>query len=711
MSSAMTFRGDINGLRAIAVLAVVTNHFWAAPAGGFVGVDIFFVISGFLITGQLVKMAEQDGRVSFSKFYRKRVRRIVPAATVTLLVTVGVGYLILRASAATSVAIDAFWSALSLGNWRFASAGTDYWAESDQASPLQHFWSLAVEEQYYVVWPILISVVTFFVVRAARHRLRVALIAVVSAVIMASFAWAVFETAQHEAFAYFNTFSRAWELGIGSLLALVPALGRMLRRPGRIALTWVGLLGLGIAVGMSYEGVPFPGPGAALAVLATAAVIIGGGHGDREPFILTNPLSKYVGEISFSLYLWHFPALVYTAVFIEAGSWQYFAVALGAAFLCAVVSYHLIESPIRRSTWLTDAGWRRPAFASVTSRIVLVAVVATLIAVPGWVASARQASATQALVTQIASEAAATRAATSATEGGSADEAAAPATALQSLAAEIAAATKATAWPETLTPSLETVATDGLPREQAAAGCEQTDVTDPESCRFGNLDSDKTMVVVGSSVGLALLPTVAAAYGDEYLIRGFTMIGCPMLDIETSDKDAQAQQACLEQRDATVQAINELKPAVILVTHSYSGIAGLVSGATGQAASAEWQAAAESFLTKTAPSESRVVFSPSAPAGKPVGTCATKFSSPEDCRFKVDAPYKLAQAAESAAAASSGGRARIIDTKGLFCTTANLCPAFVGDTLVKRDDVHGTPQYGAKIAPAFRELLDPELVP
>lgn len=696
-----TFRNDINGLRAVAVLAVVVNHLTGYPLGGFVGVDIFFVISGYLITGQLVRAVETTGRVGYSDFYRKRIRRIMPAALVTLVVTVAAAFVIMRTAAAKGVAVDAIWSALSLGNWHFAAVGTDYWAESANASPLQHFWSLAVEEQYYLVWPVLITVVALLVGRSAPHVIRRALLVAVGLVVVVSFGWAMVESAQHETFAYFNTASRAWELGAGSALAIAPRFARGLGRAGHVVLTWAGLVGLGVAIALDYSGVAFPGPGAAVAVLATCAVIAGGAHGGKAPWLLRNPVSRYLGEISYSLYLWHFPVIVFLAVFMDAASWPYTVVVLAASFALAVLSFHFVETPVRRSSWLVDGWFRRPDFSRPSVKIGIVSLAAVFVVSMTAAAEFRQRAETASVTARIASE----QTAAPSAEGTEGDTT----SAVQSLRTQIAAATKLQSWPEKLTPSLDDVLTEGLPKVQNAAGCEKTDVSDPTSCRFGNTDSDKMLVAVGNSTGLTGLPGLIKAYGDEYTIRGLTMSGCSMLDLDAKTDDAAFRAECLEQRAAVRQAVNDLKPDIVVLTHTYSGIDALVSGATGAAATAEWQTAAEKFLSDTTASGSKVVFLPAPPAGTEIATCATNFNGPSDCTTKIPASYKWGEAAEQNAARGSDGRAVFVSTRALYCTGSGECPPIVADIIVKRDSGHVTPQYSEFTAPAIRELVDAAL--
>ena len=222
-------RDDIQGLRAVAVLLVVLNHAGVSfLRGGYIGVDVFFVLSGFLITGILLAGAVKRGHVSLVDFYSRRARRIVPAATLTLVVTTIVAYELLNYVRAKQTVWDSLWASLFAANIRFAHQGADYFSQGQPPSPVQHYWSLSVEEQFYFVWPTLLSLALFgFVLGRARRRrvggtpmitkwaVRRLLIAIVVATI-ASLVWSIHETSTLPAAAYFSTFARVWELGLGA---------------------------------------------------------------------------------------------------------------------------------------------------------------------------------------------------------------------------------------------------------------------------------------------------------------------------------------------------------------------------------------------------------------------------------------------------------------------------------------------------------------
>ncbi|WP_378148167.1 acyltransferase family protein [Cnuibacter sp. UC19_7] len=380
-STARALRPDIQGLRALAVVAVILDHAIGWPLGGFVGVDVFFVISGFLITGLLLRDLERTGRVSFRDFYAKRMRRILPAALVVLAVTAGVGFVVFNVTRAWQTVWDAVYSLVFVANWRFAAQGTDYFHASDAVSPLQHFWSLSVEEQFYLVWPGLVMLLLLLLPAALRRgapasasasgagsasarasvsasRMRAVRIVVgvaAAIVVAASFGWAVVQTGSDPTVAYFSTLTRAWELALGAVLAA--ALPLLLRLPSvlRAVLGWVGLAGI-VASFFVIDGgsTPFPGPGAALPVVATAVLIAGGVGGGRQRhlFPLTNPVSVFVGDMSYSLYLWHFPVIVFFAVLLPTPGPTTTGIVLATIGALALVSYFLVEQPLHRSPLL-----------------------------------------------------------------------------------------------------------------------------------------------------------------------------------------------------------------------------------------------------------------------------------------------------------------------------------------------------------------------
>jgi peptidoglycan/LPS O-acetylase OafA/YrhL len=243
------FRLDIQGLRAIAVVMVVIYHLRpSALPGGFAGVDVFFVISGYLITGHLWRGYERTGKVGLADFWGRRARRLVPAAALVLTVTWIASRIIQPAAQLADTAQQILASALYYQNWQLSANAVNYLKSGDAASPVQHFWSLSVEEQFYIVWPLFFLIAAFLApvftarrsesgrearrTRRARARGTVALV-LTAALVIASLAYSVYETKVNPAAAYFVTTTRMWELGIGGLLAIAPAgLTRTVARQG-----------------------------------------------------------------------------------------------------------------------------------------------------------------------------------------------------------------------------------------------------------------------------------------------------------------------------------------------------------------------------------------------------------------------------------------------------------------------------------------------
>ena len=332
-----TFRPDVEGLRAVAVGAVVLFHAGVPGiAGGYVGVDVFFVISGFLITSLMLREVAATGRLSLARFYGRRARRILPASALVLIVTTLAGYHWLGFLRGGEVAADATWAALFAANLRFAGQGVDYLASQAAPSPMQHFWSLAVEEQFYFVWPAALVVLLWCGRRRALHIC-------LGVAVGASFALSAAQSGG--TWSYFSPLTRAWELGAGCLLAL--AAGRLGRIPDRLAtpMAGVGLALIAVAAFTFDDTTMFPGYAAALPVLGAVLVLAGRGDG-----VLGRAPLQWLGRLSYSLYLWHWPVLVIAAqAYGGTPPPPARALLVLLSVALAAVTYVCLEDPIRRS--------------------------------------------------------------------------------------------------------------------------------------------------------------------------------------------------------------------------------------------------------------------------------------------------------------------------------------------------------------------------
>jgi peptidoglycan/LPS O-acetylase OafA/YrhL len=354
------FRPDVEGLRAVAVLLVVLYHAGIRPfTGGYVGVDVFFVISGFVITGLLLRERAVTGRTSVLSFYARRCRRILPAAALVVVATLWATYHWLGFIRGEQVVADARAAALFVANFHFISLQTNYLTAQRPPSPLQNLWSLSVEEQFYLVYPTFFILLGALATASRRIAFRTVLAVGLSLVIAASLAWSIHQTATNATAAYFSPLTHAWELALGALVAVGTAVLASLPKPVAAALTWGGVAAILVAATAYSDATSYPGIAVALPVVGTACVIAGGTPIPRfgAEFVLRQRVMQWFGKLSYSLYLWHWPLLAIAAE--HAGHELSTASALGwvvVAVALSVVTYTLVENPIRRGRRLS----RRP---------------------------------------------------------------------------------------------------------------------------------------------------------------------------------------------------------------------------------------------------------------------------------------------------------------------------------------------------------------
>ena len=353
------FQPHIQGLRAIAVLLVVVYHFYPGRlSGGYIGVDIFFVISGFLITGQLARELQRTGRIALPGFWAKRARRLLPASIVVLLFSTLATLFLLPLSGLVASLREILASTFYVENWALAAGSVNYLASSDE-SLVQHYWSLSLEEQFYVIWPLLLLGATWLGARFAAERRWAFLVGVVVAVSALSLLSSVLYTASNPSEAYFATFTRMWEFGVGALVALLPRF----RPRGALATNVVGYTGLAVILACGYfydRTTPFPGWLALIPVLGTAAVLMADQRERRLDVgsVLSTRPAQFVGDISYSLYLWHWPLIVIAPFIPGWGLGTINRIVLFiACFVLGWLTKKFVEDPTRGWSYLTS---RRP---------------------------------------------------------------------------------------------------------------------------------------------------------------------------------------------------------------------------------------------------------------------------------------------------------------------------------------------------------------
>lgn len=704
------FRLDIQGLRAIAVLAVVAEHVLGWPHGGFVGVDIFFVISGFLITGLLLRELDRTGTISFRGFYARRVRRLLPAAVTVLAFTVVMGFALFTSSRARVIGVDAVWSLLFVSNWHFAAAGTDYFLQGAATSPLQHFWTLSVEEQFYFVWPwLLLGVCLVVSSRALGRRLTNRQIAAALIVVLgiASLAWGLAASAESPTSAYFSTVTRVWELGVGALVAAcLPWIARWRRMPRR-TLQVLGLGGIAAAFIVIHPESTFPAPWGLLPVLATAAVIVGGANGPG-PRVLTKPPAVYVGTISYSLYLWHFPLYVFALSAWPRQDALWYAAVLLAITGASVASYHLVEKPVLDSSWLLPraaSSDRRSTYREWRAKVA-----------PSWKVG------TFALVAAIAATTVMTLIVVNRPPVNSpvAAPMIAPRADHEALAArfpqaaalqtKVAEALAATSWPE-LDPPLDMIDAKAKAEEWVEDGCLAAGsevFPAPGSCVYGT--GDRQAALIGDSMAISYAPALRAALGEEWTVRVLTMQQCPFAFVSVIQSDGEYHEGCDKFHQGVLEQLGD-DLDLIVATQTDTNVGRMVSTARGLARHTEMEEGLIRALTELRRTGASIVVLTTPPATASISECATAFSRPADCISEVREIHLVnGRTLEKAVAAVNDG-VHLINADTWYCSADNWCPVFIGNHAVRADEAHLTHAFSVSLGPVLAETLEHLAVP
>lgn len=677
------YRSDLQGVRAIAVLLVLLYHSQIPLfSGGFIGVDVFFVLSGFLITGIVAREVHETAGFSLSRFYGRRVVRIVPAATVVLVFVAITSFLWLPVTRWRSIAAEIAGSALYVSNWQFA-ASTNYLNAEAAPSPLQHFWSLAVEEQYYLIWPALLLFGVFLITRRARRlevgartapMIRFAAV-LMTVITVSSFAFSLIAMKYWPASAYFITPTRLWELGVGSLLALaVPHLRNL-----ATALKWVLVLSGATAVlaaGVLYDrSTPFPGATALVPVLGTAAIIAGGlpsDAGARIRSVLDAPVLVWIGNHSYSLYLWHWPLIV-----LAEGVFGYVNPAMLAtiATLSAVPAYlstRFIENPLLRRRALRDS----PAQAL---RLGAAAIVVSLVSAAALLAV---------LTLQV---------------GRSADSPSQVQGASALSPGEIPA--EVTAIPDDLMPSLVDAAADN-PRIYAE-GCHlEVSETKPKECSYGK-DSAPLILLTGDSHAAQWFPALEALSAERgYHLVSMTKSSCPFvaITIELVDGDRPYTE-CAQWNENVREYIAATRPVAV-----FTGTLGSYLPSEGASADSTLETGLRQSWEWTAKQGSRVIALVDTPYMiSNVPECLARHTNdPSVCRTPSSDAFP--HSGLETRAAEGLQSVDVIDLNGRICP-GRMCEPIIGNALVYRDQHHLSATYARTLAPYLEEKTEALLPP
>ncbi len=723
------FRPDLEGLRGVAILLVLLFHAdLLGVTGGFIGVDVFFVLSGFLITGLLLRERERTGRIALRAFYARRARRILPAAAVVLLVTLAAAWFVLDPLDLQRVAGDAIAVALSVGNVRFALSATDYFASDTLPSPLLHYWSLGVEEQFYLLWPALLIVVMLVAARVRRPRAGAAVALALLAVVSCAAALALTEPAQ--AWAFYSLPTRAWQLALGGFLAAIaPQLGRVSTRL-LAPVGWLGLAAIVAAALVIDPGTAYPGTAALVPALGAAAVIAAGEGRFAVGRLLAVAPMRFLGRISYSLYLVHWPLLVLPAAGLaldevlpdqERAALAVLAIALGWA------SYRWIEAPIHRGVRFALPA---PRTLKVAGAVIAICALASLDLglAAGRIVATEGGAASVASVDQGGGDEGGDSAATD--EGGTAgsDEGENPVASddgatLPPDETEGPTPTSTAAGP----PSMPSVTSRPHPsgpqplpagvRPSLGQASDDKEVLEQNGCTLGNLqvqlrtcvygdpNGNKTVVLVGDSHAAAWFPAVqGVALARHWRLIPYTKLSCRFMDIRQVSRIMKREYTeCETWRQVVIQRLQQLRPDLVIVTSAREPQPVFAIDADPYR-----QGAAMARLVAQIPSKVVILVDnpwsrfdvPACISGhvNDVTPCETSR------RVALSSRYRIV---ETTAAKLTG--ATVVDLTPQICPYSP-CPVVLSRMIVYRDSHHLTATFAASLAPALAARL-PSLAP
>ncbi|HEY9290054.1 MAG TPA: acyltransferase family protein [Microlunatus sp.] len=678
------FLPEIQALRALAVLLVIAYHLRPdLVPGGFIGVDVFFVISGYLITRQMLREVQETGRLRLLHFWANRARRILPAGLLVILLIVLTATFVVPVTEWHDLGQQAIASVFYLQNWVLAAQSVDYSNSDNAATPFQHFWSLAVEEQFYLLWPLLVVIAAQWALRLRRSRsqvlqrrparaswpvLRRNLLVLFGVLVIGSFVDSWYQVATADAAAYFVTTTRLWELGVGGILAILLRYTDRLRLL-RSALASAGLVAIGIGAFAFTASTPFPGPAALLPTLGAAGVIIAGrtsGPIGWDRAFGWAPV-QWVGNISYSLYLWHFPVAVYFTDL--AGRRPTGLESLGLVMIMivgAAGSYYWLERPIRTAPWARRSDPRALIAAGLT--MLLVASTTSLF----WIRSSDQEQTWDSASSRVQAR----------IQDGS------PVGAALTRDGKYRAFIGAD---RAMLPNPITAKTKDQFLDTVEGRCEPKR-TDPlaRRCDFGEPQGKITVAVVGDSHARMYTPAVlAAAHRHGWRVVTYIRNSCPYSHTARIFPDAES---CLASNRSTAQRLKKLHPDVVVTAffagsrfvddgRQWAGTAGL---------GAAWRELTDDGI--------RVVAIQDSPAPrKDVLACVSEhYRHPQGCSNRRSDAIKGRGILQPAARGVAG--VTVLTMTDRFCSTT-VCPAVIGDVLVYIDGNHISRTYSRTLAP------------
>ncbi len=672
MHAAAAPRRDIQALRAIAVTLVVVYHFWPEGlTGGYVGVDVFFVISGFLITLHLLQKPIRGARDLFS-FWARRVRRLIPAASLVLVVTLAASLVWLPSTVHARVAQEVMASSLYVENWWLALSSTDYLATDQLHSPTQHYWSLSVEEQFYILWPVLLGLTYLVTRRWGRGSSRAPLL-VVAVVGLLSLAWSVVFTGDDAAQAYFVSTTRVWELGVGAALAALVHLGFSPRATlTRAVLVWGGLAAIAASAVLFSGATPFPGSAALLPTVGAAMVIAA-----RSDDLRASPRRlwsvrpvQWLGDISYSVYLWHWPAIVIAPFALGSD--------LDLVQKLLLILVVLVLSTLSKR-WVEDLMRFTPRIARSTGRSFgLLAVCLTLtvgLAGAALYTTDRAAAAARDVVVDPAAD----------------------------CVGVDAVRTEACAGGATTLIQAPVVAAEDKPEVYADNCWNNRPFTSHTVCHYGTKGAPVRVALYGNSHAGQWEPPIVRTVDEQgWALDTYLGSECYSVDVPVSFSNATLQQNCSDWNDWSRTAIVKGRyDLVVMSDRSFQPLAGVSAADKQKVAAASYTRVIDAFVKSGA----KVLVIRDTPGAKgSVPDCvAAHEQDPSACatpeREGIE-PDPLA----AAATALGGPDVSVLDVTDLLCRDGS-CPAVIGGLITYFDHGHMTRTFSSTLHPEVSRAL------
>ena len=739
----MRFRPEIDGLRAVAVTLVILCHLGITGfSGGYIGVDIFFVISGFLITNLLISEYQNNlvdsnrGWISFRNFYLRRIKRIVPMALTVIVAALVYSYLNYSQARFSQVRNDAIWASLFSANIHYMQESLNYFQQAQSVSLLQHYWSLAVEEQFYLVFPALFLLVARIKVKAKSWL--VAPLVVVAVISLASLVRAI--TTANPTQSYFDSFDRAYELGIGALLALVLALRKFnLGNVSSNLLSIAGIACMALSVITFDTGSRFPGASALVPTIGAALILFSETNSAKLSIVGSTLARKplvFIGKLSYSIYLWHWLVIIIVKDQVSGSPLFINTLIIASTLLLSILGYQLIEHPIRSLN--IPARFKQPVALSVRSKVISASASLTVFALVFAVATGRiDLGSTEEVVTApIIQSTPSPTATTSSTPSPTASSSASAEPSIEP-SATASPTVQPTAQPTAIpTPTVKPLSytelldafkekvSDGnmlnsVPAKMYPTVSQLTPLRDAQwrtcmdvavraiTCEFGNKSATKTAVILGDSFALATYPMILGALDlTKWHVIGLNMRECMVADVVPFHWTEAwgIISTCAPHREWTFSYLEEIKPDLIFLSDQpYHPIA-IGDKDSGDAHDQLWEEGLQRSMQTLKKLNSKIVYLGTPDSGwetSLVGCTNAQGELKKECFGSITKNRNYISTQKYATEAVDG---LFVDLKGWICDLGT-CPPIIDNTPVFYDGAHFSEAFGRKIAPLLAALL------